>query len=343
MAAATIGLLSQPAAAQEKVWQPRPDQRQGRRRHLHDGRRRATLPPSRASSSNFCSSRTTSSRLKALIAGEVDSFEGGPQGVFAADCARAPTSKSSAVIGWWCRTASTHATTSHKVEDLKGKSIAVSAPNSMPDMLARSALAKYGVTDNDVKLAAVGGDRERYQALVGGVVEGRGGVERISADRAEEHPSAGRRPRRGAEFPARLHGHQRQDAGRARRRRGQVPGRRNERAALRAVAQGRDGRADPRATIPSVARSFTMRWMFWRLAPMSRASQATGCGRSAATMLPSTCQRALVRPSSATSRSPDATRRLVSRNRSRMRPVNAVPAGVRSVVIICLHIFLLTS
>ena len=59
----------------------------------------------------------------------------------------------------------------NKVADLKGKSIAVSAPNSMPDMLARSALAKYGVSDTDVKLAAVGGDRDRYQALVGGVVE----------------------------------------------------------------------------------------------------------------------------------------------------------------------------
>ena len=34
----------------------------------------------------------------------------------------------------------------HKVEDLKGKSIAVSAPNSMPDMLARAALAKYGIS-----------------------------------------------------------------------------------------------------------------------------------------------------------------------------------------------------
>jgi NitT/TauT family transport system substrate-binding protein len=59
-----------------------------------------------------------------------------------------------------------------KVEDLKGKSVAVSAPNSMPDLLARAALAKYGITADQVKLAAVGGDRERYQALAGGVVEG---------------------------------------------------------------------------------------------------------------------------------------------------------------------------
>ena len=39
-----------------------------------------------------------------------------------------------------------------KVADLKGKQIAVSAPNSMPDMLARAALAKFGVADKDVKL-----------------------------------------------------------------------------------------------------------------------------------------------------------------------------------------------
>ena len=42
-----------------------------------------------------------------------------------------------------------------KVEDLKGKQIAVSAPNSMPDMLARSALAKFGVADTEVNCAAV--------------------------------------------------------------------------------------------------------------------------------------------------------------------------------------------
>jgi len=58
-----------------------------------------------------------------------------------------------------------------RVEDLKGKQIAVSAPNSMPDMLARSALAKFGVADTEVKLAAVGGDNDRYQALIGGVVD----------------------------------------------------------------------------------------------------------------------------------------------------------------------------
>ncbi len=108
--------------------------------------------------------------LKALIAGELDSFEGGPQGVFAADAKGGDVK----LLGchWVVVPHGIYASDKiSKVEDLKGKEIAVSAPNSMPDMLARSALAKFGVADTDVKLAAVGGDRDRYQALIGGVVD----------------------------------------------------------------------------------------------------------------------------------------------------------------------------
>ena len=57
------------------------------------------------------------------------------------------------------------------MEDLKGKAIAVSAPGSFPDMLARASLAQYKLGPSDVKLAAVGGDRDRYTALIGGVVD----------------------------------------------------------------------------------------------------------------------------------------------------------------------------
>ncbi len=108
--------------------------------------------------------------LKALLAGELDSFEGGPQGVFAAD-ARGADAR---ILGchWVVVPHGIYAVDTIKsVKDLKGKEIAVSAPNSMPDMLARFALEKYGVDPRDVKLAAVGGDRDRYQALVGGVVQ----------------------------------------------------------------------------------------------------------------------------------------------------------------------------
>ena len=82
--------------------------------------------------------------LKALIAGELDSFEGGPQGVFAADAKGGDVK----LLGchWVVVPHGIFANNKvTKVEDLRGKQIAVSAPNSMPDMLARSALAKFGV------------------------------------------------------------------------------------------------------------------------------------------------------------------------------------------------------
>jgi NitT/TauT family transport system substrate-binding protein len=108
--------------------------------------------------------------LKALIAGEVDSFEGGPQGVFSA----ASKGGDARILGchWGAVPHGIYAKEAiTDVKQLKGKQIAVSAPNSMPDMLAREALEKSGVNPADVKLAAVGGDRERYQALVAGVVD----------------------------------------------------------------------------------------------------------------------------------------------------------------------------
>jgi len=108
--------------------------------------------------------------LHALLAGELDSFEGGPQGVYSADA----KGGDARILGchWVVVPHGIYAKTDIKsVADLKGKQIAVSAPNSMPDMLARAALAKFGVSDKDVKLAAVGGDRDRYQALIGGVVD----------------------------------------------------------------------------------------------------------------------------------------------------------------------------
>ena len=67
--------------------------------------------------------------LKALIAGEVDSFEGGPQGAFAA-VARGADVK---IIGchWVVLPHGIYVRDDiHKVEDLKGKSIAVSSPNT---------------------------------------------------------------------------------------------------------------------------------------------------------------------------------------------------------------------
>ena len=169
VAAATSGALSFSAAAQEKVW--------------HHGLINAKADAGiflMVSTRDFAAKQGLKLKisqfkddqlaLKAMIAGELDSFEGGPQGVFAAN------SKGSDVkiLGchWLVVPHGIYVKEGiNKVTDLKGKQIAVSSPNTMPDMLARSALAKYGISDKDVKLAAVGGDRDRYQALIGGVVD----------------------------------------------------------------------------------------------------------------------------------------------------------------------------
>jgi NitT/TauT family transport system substrate-binding protein len=108
--------------------------------------------------------------LKALLAGELDSYEGGAQGAIAANVRGADVK----IVGchWVVVPHGIMVKAGiEKVEDLKGKAIAVSAPGSFPDMLARVALAKFKLSPADVRLAAVGGDRDRYTALVGGVVE----------------------------------------------------------------------------------------------------------------------------------------------------------------------------
>ena len=167
--AAAIGALTFSAAAQEKVW--------------HHGLINAKADAGillMVSTRDFAAKQGLKLKisqfkddqlaLKAMIAGELASFEGGPQGVFAANAKGADAK----ILGchWIVVPHGIYTTDAiKKVEDLKGKQIAVSAPNSMPNMLAIEALAKYGISDKDVKLAAVGGDRERYQALAGGVVE----------------------------------------------------------------------------------------------------------------------------------------------------------------------------
>jgi NitT/TauT family transport system substrate-binding protein len=108
--------------------------------------------------------------LKALLAGELESYEGGVQGALAADVRGADIK----IIGchWPVVPHGLMVRAGiDRMADLRGKSIAVSAPGSFPDMFARVALAKFNILPEEVVLAAVGGDRDRYTALVGGVVD----------------------------------------------------------------------------------------------------------------------------------------------------------------------------
>jgi NitT/TauT family transport system substrate-binding protein len=108
--------------------------------------------------------------LKALLAGELESYEGGVQGTIAADVRGADVK----IIGChWPLVPHGLMVKSGigTIQELKGKAIAVSSPGSFPDMFARVALARSNLSLSDVRLAAVGGDRDRYTALVGGVVD----------------------------------------------------------------------------------------------------------------------------------------------------------------------------
>ena len=57
------------------------------------------------------------------------------------------------------------------IADLKGKSIAVSGPGSMPDLFAREVLSQNHIAPSDVVFANAGGGAERFRALVAGVVQ----------------------------------------------------------------------------------------------------------------------------------------------------------------------------
>jgi NitT/TauT family transport system substrate-binding protein len=107
---------------------------------------------------------------KATIAGDLDSFEGGPGGVLVA-ASRGADIK---VIGCtWLIVP--HGIFVHDditaMDQLKGKTIAISSPGAFPDIFARGALAHFNIPDDAVKFASLGGDLDRYKALVAHVAD----------------------------------------------------------------------------------------------------------------------------------------------------------------------------
>jgi NitT/TauT family transport system substrate-binding protein len=108
--------------------------------------------------------------LKALLAGELDSYEGGPGGAIVA-AARGADVKilgchwPSLVHGLFARAPAA------RIEDLRAKNIAISAPGALPDLLIRAVLEKHGIPASEVKFANMGSDTDRYKALTVGVVD----------------------------------------------------------------------------------------------------------------------------------------------------------------------------
>jgi NitT/TauT family transport system substrate-binding protein len=107
---------------------------------------------------------------KALLAGELDSIESSPgaailAGAHGADIKIVGCDWPHVPHGLMVRSSIS------KVEDLKGKTVAVAAPGSMPNLLINAILEKYGVPASDIRFANLGGDLDRYKAILAGVVD----------------------------------------------------------------------------------------------------------------------------------------------------------------------------
>jgi NitT/TauT family transport system substrate-binding protein len=107
--------------------------------------------------------------LKALIAGDLDSFEASPVVALSAMHLGADVK----IIGCdW--PGMTYTVFSGKdiatPADLKGKTVGISSPGSLPDLFTRMALEASGLSGDDVKFANAGGSADRVKAVGGGVV-----------------------------------------------------------------------------------------------------------------------------------------------------------------------------
>ncbi|HEV2628042.1 MAG TPA: ABC transporter substrate-binding protein [Pseudolabrys sp.] len=107
---------------------------------------------------------------KALLAGELDSIESSPGAAILAGSHGADIK----IIGCdWPGVPHglmTHANI-NSVADLKGKTIAVAAPGSLPNLLVNAILEQNHMKPSDVRFANLGGDLDRYKAILAGVAD----------------------------------------------------------------------------------------------------------------------------------------------------------------------------
>jgi NitT/TauT family transport system substrate-binding protein len=107
---------------------------------------------------------------KALLSGELDSIESSPgaaiiAGARGADIKIVGCDWPGVPHGLMVRPSI------DKVADLKGKTVAVAAPGSLPNLLLKAMLDKAGVPETDVKVASLGGDLDRFKAVLAGVTD----------------------------------------------------------------------------------------------------------------------------------------------------------------------------
>ncbi len=107
---------------------------------------------------------------KALLAGEVDSIESSPGGAILAGAQGADIK----IVGCdWLKVPHGLMVRSNiaSVQDLKGRTVAVSAPGSLPNMVIAAILDIYQVPPSEVRLASMGGDQPRFKAWLAGILD----------------------------------------------------------------------------------------------------------------------------------------------------------------------------
>jgi NitT/TauT family transport system substrate-binding protein len=107
--------------------------------------------------------------VRAIVAGELDSFDGSPVVALAAMAQGADIK----ILGchWPVMTYTLFSRPEFPTpESLRGQTIGVSVPGSLPALFAIEALASVGLTKDDLIFANAGGSTNRFQAVVAGVV-----------------------------------------------------------------------------------------------------------------------------------------------------------------------------
>jgi len=108
--------------------------------------------------------------LKAMLAGELDTFEASPTSPMIAASKGADVK----ILGCtWPKLAYSFFSRDDigSLAGLKGRTVGISAPGSLPDLVARAMLRQVGVDPADVNFVVAGSDPERIRALVGRTID----------------------------------------------------------------------------------------------------------------------------------------------------------------------------
>src|SRR3981081_401318 len=108
--------------------------------------------------------------LKALIAGDLDTYEGSPGGPMLAASNGADIKR----LGFYWPLLTYGIFSKANIasaQELKGKVMAISSPGALPDLLARAVLEKHDMPSSAPRYANMGSDAARCRAVMAGVVD----------------------------------------------------------------------------------------------------------------------------------------------------------------------------